>query len=405
MVCYVPALDLRRVNQTTTPFIAGLLASYPWAGIYTLPNVDHVPTLLTGAYPHEHGLWGLKLRSPRENGSGLSTFVDALPDVVTTTAQCAVHALIKEVDLATMPTRRRRWFETKRFKFIKHANDPSIMDPVGGLPTLFTVLGRSRSTFLFHANMRTLDILLKRIGEGNKALELVEVHSLDSLQHWNLDRTAEIAHHYRTIDDFVRALKAKCARNDITFVLLSDHGMEPTTRYLDILAGLRRLGLSPGDVSYFIENTKATFWFHGGRSRSVIGDWLASLRHGHVLTYRDLARYGVCFTDAAYGDIFYLPDPGWSLFPNDFYHPVANLLIGLGDHQQRARMGNPRHRGDHGYLPEAESERGFILLADDRFSVRGGEARLVDVAPSLLWLLGSAAPGTMKGELLFAATA
>jgi hypothetical protein len=399
MVCYVPALDLRRVSEANTPFIAHLLAANPWASIYTLPNVDHVPTLLTGTYPHVHGLWGLKLRTDG-NGSHGPSVVDALPDLISTTAQCVAHAITNDVDLATMPPARRRRFEAKRFKFVKHANHPTLMDPIGGLPSIFSILGRSRSLFLFYPGMR-LDSLTQNLGEGDKALEMVEMHALDSLQHWNLDKSDEIDGHYRTIDAVVRALHDKCVRNGVAFVLLSDHGMEPTTRYLDIVAGLRRLDLGRHEFSYFIENTKGTFWLHTERARSVIGDWLASLRPGHLLTYRDLSRYGVDFPDASYGDLLFVPEPGWSLFPNDFYQPIANLLLGVTDRHQRARVSNPRHRGDHGYLPDAESERGFMLLADGRFSVRPGDARLIDVAPSLLALLGEPQPATMKGEALF----
>jgi hypothetical protein len=400
MVCYVPALDLRRVSEKNTPFVRHLLAAHPWVGISTLPNVDHVPTLVTGTYPHEHGLWGLRLRADGERHSQLAPLIDALPDLVTTTAQCMAHAVTNEVDLATMPPSRRRRFEAKRFKFVKHVNHPSLMDPIGGLPSLFSILGRDRSLFLFHGGLRFEGLLLA-VGDGRRTLELVEVHALDSLQHWNLDKSAEIAGHYRTIDAFVRALHDKCARNGVAFVLLSDHGMEQTTRHLDIVAGLRRLGLGRHELSYFIENTKATFWLHTDRARSTIGDLLASLRPGHVLTYQDLSRYGVRFPDSSYGDVYFVPEPGWSLFPNDFYHPVANLVLGLADRKQRARVGDPRHRGDHGYLPDAESERGWMLLADERYSVPAGDARLTDIAPSLLSLVGERVPPSMTGQALF----
>ncbi|HJR63654.1 MAG TPA: alkaline phosphatase family protein [Gemmatimonadaceae bacterium] len=400
VVCYVPALDLRRVNESDTPFIASLLEENPWTSIYGLPNVDHVPTLFTGTYPHEHGLWGLKLRAKTNGRSGVSGIANILPDLVTTTMQCAVHAVTHDVDMATMPAARRRQFETKRFKFAKHANHPSVMNPLGGTPSLFSVLGRERSLFLFHGDMR-FERVLSTLAEGDRELEMVEVHGLDEAQHWNLDRTAKIAGDYRTIDVFVRALRDKCARKGVGFVLLSDHGMEQTTRYLDIMAGIRRLGLPRHEFSYFIENTKATFWFHSERARTAIGDWLASLRSGHVLEYRDLSRYGVCFSDAAYGDILFVPDPGWSLFPHDFYQPLANAFLGMTNPRQRARVRNPRHRGDHGYLPEAESERGFMLVADQAYAVHPGDARLIDVAPSLLSMLGETAPARMKGQPLF----
>ncbi|HJU65553.1 MAG TPA: alkaline phosphatase family protein, partial [Gemmatimonadaceae bacterium] len=279
----------------------------------------------------------------------------------------------------------------------------SILAPIGGLPTVFSVLGPDNGAFLFHADLRRLGALLEQVGSGRVALEMVEVHSLDRLQHWNLDQPERIRYYYRQTDDFVRELHQKCERNGVMFVLLSDHGMEPVSGYIDLMSGMQRLGVPASEFSYFIENTRATFWFHSDRARSTIGDWLASQRGGALLTYADMRQYGVDFRDASYGDVYFLPDAGKTLFPNDFCHPVANRVLAYRDWQQRARMTNARHRGDHGYRPDSESELGLLLVAGDGRGARAEDITLLDFAPSMLDLLGRSVPSSMRGISLFSA--
>ena len=52
VICYVPAMDLRRVDSSSCPYVSSLLNDFPWVEIRNFPTVDNVPSLLTGAYPH-----------------------------------------------------------------------------------------------------------------------------------------------------------------------------------------------------------------------------------------------------------------------------------------------------------------------------------------------------------------
>ena len=60
-----------------------------------------------------------------------------------------------------------------------------------------------------------------------------------------------------------------------------------------------------------------------------------------------------------------------------------------------------RQRGAHGYLPEHPSERGFALVADPRFRALRPSAALIDIAPTLLALLGVTPPAFMRGRAAF----
>ena len=113
-----------------------------------------------------------------------------------------------------------------------------------------------------------------------------------------------------------------------------------------------------------------------------------------------MTRYGLDLAPE-FGDLYVYAEPGTSLFPNDFHQPLASKTLALLDWQQRPRFRDPRHRGDHGYRPDNPCENGFLLLVDQGFAASDRTATLLEVAPSILWLLDLPQPGTMRGRSVF----
>jgi hypothetical protein len=62
---HVPGFHLRRIAAASSPHVTGPLGACPWGTIRVLPGFEHIPTTLTGTYPHEHGL-----RYSRLTGTG-----------------------------------------------------------------------------------------------------------------------------------------------------------------------------------------------------------------------------------------------------------------------------------------------------------------------------------------------
>jgi hypothetical protein len=394
-------MDLRRVDSSSCPYVSSLLSDFPWVEIRNFPTVDNVPSLLTGAYPHEHGVWGPKLRSRSVSGGLVARIVDSMPDLVTTTAQCAAHVLGEPVELATVPPRRRRRFELLRYKFIKFPEDNKVTLPIRGYPSFFSVAGSERCRFTFEPRLDVLDRQLSKLAAGDLIVEMVEVHALDELLHWNTNDGPELAGYFRQVDEFVAELHRKCLRTNRRFLLLCDHGMERVHESIDIRQGLEALDIPMEELDFFIENTRATFWLHTDRAREAILELLGGLDHGTVVRRQDLDQYGIRFPDDAYGDVYFYAHPGSTLFPNDFYQPLANSVLALMDRQQRSRYRYPTHRGDHGYFPENACERGYIVLAADGFTATSERVSIVDIAPTILDLLGLAPPSTMQGRPAF----
>jgi hypothetical protein len=187
------------------------------------------------------------------------------------------------------------------------------------------------------------------------------------LQHWNLDNAAKVKLFYKGIDNFVRLLHKKCLRNGISLAILSDHGQEQIKESINIKKMLKNLDLSSDEYIYFMEVSSARFWFYTDRARKKIVELLFSIANGRVFDYKEMHQFDIKFDDDQYGEIYFIANPGYIIFPHDFYHPLAGVVFGLKDWQQRGRLFSPKHRGNHGYLPNYDSEKGFMLLLDDGY--------------------------------------
>jgi len=421
-VCYIPGMDLRGINAVQTPFMAGLFKSYPNVRIKSFPNTDLMPTLLTGVYPHEHGMWQVRLKS--ETPSSRRIRSNWIPDILTSTYQGLVHLFNHSFDLATIPDRRLRHFEILRFKQTRHYF-PSLNElfarmlygkdvdqyksqewnphflEIGSIKTIFSIVGKENSRFVFNRKISKLNPLLGEVCSRNIRLEFLELHSLDIIEHWNLNNDDAIRESYREVDAFIKRLHQKCEQKNVTLLILSDHGQERVKDSIDIKARLKPLEVSEDEYQYYIEAPMARFWFHTDRARAKVVGLLSSIPNGTVISYKDLHQYNVRFDHDRYGEIYFIADPGFIIFPNDFYQPMANLFLGLTDRQQRPRIWNPKLRGSHGYFPHHESEKGFMIVLANRYKTNQEEIDIIDVAPTLLGLMGIKKTDDMKGNCIF----
>ena len=74
------------------------------------------------------------------------------------------------------------------------------------------------------------------------------------------------------------------------------------------------------------------------------------------------------------------------------------MFLGLTDWKQRPRIVDPRQRAVHGFLPSAESETGFMIVCDETCTTGTEQAEIIDVAPSLIELLGCRRPASNERQ-------
>lgn len=398
MICHISALDSRRINKKHTPFLADSFNGYPSVTIETIPEVDLDPTIMTGVYPHTHKMWQVRLKDASGPGFG-PTLTDGVPEVLTSTFQCLVHLFTGSFDLAGVPSWRRRRFEISKTRFMKRSVRGFLR--LNGIDTYLNVVGEKDCSFIYNERVDELFSVLTSLSPLKHKLQLVQIHSLDTLQHWNLDNPNYIQTSYGEIDRFVKELHNQCRKNGITLMVLSDHGQEPVKRSINILKLLRKMGIPKHEYTYYIEAPKARFWFHSDRARETILEKLSSIQNSTLLSYRDLHKYNVRFEEESFGEYYLIAEPGYIYFPNDFYHPLANIFLGVTDRQQRSRLSSPQYRGYHGYLPHNESEKGFMILLDDCYKASKKAVKIIDVAPTVLRLLGYEKPDYMIGNCVF----
>ena len=137
--------------------------------------------------------------------------------------------------------------------------------------------------------------------------------------------------------------------------------------------------------------------------RRKIVEALKKIPHTKTVTYQELNSELDMTLTSEWGEIYIACDAGYLFHPHDYYHPLANIFVGLTCKERRQRMFDPYHRGYHGYFPgeNAPSEDAWALFVSDNIQPSAEEARLIDFAPSVLSLIDCPVPDYMRGRPMF----
>ena len=401
-VAYVPSLDLRQIDAEATPFVHGLLQSMPCVRLNTQPFCDPFPTVATGVNPEQHGVWQVERRlggdAPAETTA--DRWLDRLPDALSTTWQCAKYAFDRSHDLPAMPRRRRRRIEMRRIKFAHRAKCPDLANELGGVPTLFGLLG-DEARYRGHSRFEDLPGILETLPDPRYRLDMLEFHALDLLAHWNMDRPSVMREATARVDAFLSETAEKCERQGTRFVLLVDHGHERVAGSVNLETVLRDTGVPRNEYLYFVNIADARFWFETDRARRIITDALEATPHVKLLQPDELHAYGIRMDPARFGELYLAAEDSHLFFPNDFYNPIANLYMAITEPTMRRRFRHRKHRGIHSRLPHHASEQGYLLSTDPSLKAIRERAEMVDIAPTLLNLIHEAIPPHMTGQPVF----
>ena len=107
--------------------------------------------------------------------------------------------------------------------------------------------------------------------------------------------------------------------SQMSFTILSDHGMTEVKHHVDLLEGVEALGFRmPRDYLAVYDSTMARFWFFDEGVRRIITEHLKTLTCGGVVSSGELQELGVYFPDQRYGQLIFLLHPGWLISRSDF---------------------------------------------------------------------------------------
>jgi hypothetical protein len=178
------------------------------------------------------------------------------------------------------------------------------------------------------------------------------------------------------IAQLVAGLDAKGAFSHTTLLIVSDHGMAPVQRHVDLAAALRKAGVKGELIG---AGGMATLVFAKDRPAEVVERALAVARGLGLSAWpREQTPRELRARNPRFGDVVVVAPVGVA---------IQSWLT-------------PRMNGSHGYPPQ-EPAMGALLLAVGRGAPAGaqlGELRSLDVAPTVLRLLGLPVPDTMEGQ-------
>jgi len=310
-----------------------------------------------------------------------------------------MHLFTGSYNLAAVPYWRRKRFEIFKTRYLE--KDLKNHLKLNGFDTFFKIIGESDCNYMYNPELDNLDHITPTMFQKDLRFELVEDYGLDRMQHWFLDNQELMIDSYNKVDGFIKFLYSECEKRGITLMILADHGQELVKNTLNIIQKIHEMGIRKDEMTYFVEAPKTRFWFHSDSAREKMLNYLTDNPNGILLSRQDMHKYNVKFEDDSYGAYYFVLNPGTIFFPNDYYHPIANIYLGLTEKQHRSRLRSPLYRGYHGYMPYNECEKGFLMLLDDRYKRSEKEIETIDIAPTIINLLGYEQPSSLKGSSAF----
>ena len=133
----------------------------------------------------------------------------------------------------------------------------------------------------------------------------------------------------------------------LRLTVISDHGMTPLTKTVDLKSAVEKTGLVFGkDYGACYDSTMLRATFLKPEAETAIRAALAPFEgDGHWLTEEEEKRYGIHRADRSFGDAIFLMDPGIQIAPSD--------------------MGLRPLNGMHGFAPEDRDSQAVIMSTEE----------------------------------------
>ncbi len=379
----VDSLDWRWINNTTMPDFSNFLKRGQTAKLNSLLgfSASIYACLWPSAYPRDHDVWChfFKKKNLKRVGFIKRNFYNLIPEIISIPLRFYYNKLThKEPGVAIFPPLEDlHYFDRIHYDFKKKPQ------PINGHSTIFQVLGK-KANWTFHKSVDKLKIPKK--DKGNP----FDVHFLGEFDY--------IAHHHSHVDNFMKNSMLKIDKwlsklhnfyreryDKLHFIVMSDHGQEEIKKFIDLESLIKKTKLKLfRDYLVFYESGFARFWTKNSDVKEKIKQALSNVKEGRFLTEKEVKKYNIDTENNNHGNLFFVLEPGNLIFPN--YH-------------QRLTSLKHRYKGMHGYAPDHISMKGvFCYLGPKKLRKNQKEIQIVDIIPSILKVLDTDKPKTMKGK-------
>ncbi len=314
------------------------------------------PTILTGKMPNEHGHFTFYQYAPERSPFRGFQLLSLLPKQITSRGRLR-HWLSRLVQHRLGYT---GYFQLYNVPFdllplLDYSEKRDLYQPGGiinGTDTVFDQLRQRKIPFSL-SNWRKSETenvthLLQDLDQGEVEFAYLYLADLDSIMHREGTCSSSIRAKTQWYDARLREVLAAARRryDKVQLHLFSDHGMTDVVQHVDLISQVEALGLSYGkDYAAIYDSTIARFYFLNQRAKSRICDLLATQSAGQMLSDDWLRAARVYFPDHAYGDLFFLFDPGVLCVPSF--------------------MGERGVAGMHGYDPQHEDSTACFASTEE----------------------------------------
>ena len=331
-----------------------------------------IPTILTGLRPAQTGHWNLYYYDPKGSPFRWLRWFDFLPERILDNR--VGRKLIKELGRRVLGMGPLFECGVKPallplFNFVEKQNIYS----EGGIPnsvSIFDLLHARKvpyRVYSYHhlSDTKIVEQACSDIQSSDATFFFLYRSEMDHFLHSQCNDLEPVADRLAWYDQQLRKVFKVAARSDqeMTFTVISDHGMTPVHSQYDLVGKVESLGFSmPEHYLAVYDSTMARFWFFDENARAAILAELGRTACGRILDDSELERLGILFPDRRYGEVVFLLDPGWLLATSDFngngWHPV----------------------GMHGYHP-SDSHSDAIFLSNQH--PRQQMSTIADIYPCL----------------------
>ncbi|MGD0995698.1 MAG: alkaline phosphatase family protein [Candidatus Bathyarchaeia archaeon] len=352
---YIDALDSSILTSTHMPFLYNIAAKHSRWDLHNVLGYSFAiqACMLSGKYPEENNHWMPYFYSPESsptlfkllNKIGILFPIDKQPSLrFIIEGQCRKLLLNKGVHINNVPLGIVNKISLYPYYY---------MCELPFFDELSITFDRndSKLTYIGPPFIRKhfYSILLEHVKASQRDNETVFVYddALDGLGHKFGPTSQEYLLYARSLDRVLNSVyrQLRATYGDrLTFLVFSDHGQSQLKGSFDIISQIEAYDLHfAKDYICFVDATMAMFWVTDKAVREKITSALSSLKFGTLLSNSQRKKYNLQFrNEKMYGDLIYVMNPGWSLFPNFFspFHPMKGL---------------------HGYLPEEPVQNAFLI--------------------------------------------
>ena len=319
-----------------------------------------IPTILTGLPPAQNGHWNLFYYDPEGSPFRWLRRLDFLPPAVLD--HRVTRKLLKEMGRRVLglgplfeccvSPRLLPWFNWVEKRNIYGRNG------IAGARSIFDQLAQDGIPYRVYSYHHWSDEQILRrarrdLESGEATFFFLYLSEMDNFLHRHCEDHTQLEERLGWYAAGLRELFQSARKLDpeVSFTVLSDHGMTPVRHHYDLVKAVTALGFSmPADYLAVYDSSMARFWFFDHRARRATVECLETLPCGRIVPDDELGQLGIFFPDRRYGEVIFLLHPGWLLSQSDFN----------GSRWQPAGM--------HGYHPD-DPYSDAIFLSNRRPSV------------------------------------